>query len=255
MSNGELDLALRLADLADRITMERFGATDLRVDEKSDHSPVTDADVRTEQALREVLQRERPEHGIVGEELGAERTSEWRWFLDPIDGTKNYARGIPVWGTLIALRHGEDPVCGVISAPALRRRWWARRGAGAESSHRGTLRVSTVGTLDNAHLSCTDVRDFARYGFAGGFERLSAACRYVRAFGDFWSHMLVAEGALDIGIEPVINPWDVAAVQIIVEEAGGRFSDFDGAARIDGGNAISSNGLLHEDVIGAMKIR
>jgi histidinol-phosphatase len=249
----DIELALRLADVADRITMERFGAHDLRVDEKPDHSPVTDADVRTEQALREILQRERPEHGIIGEELGTQSDAEWRWFLDPIDGTKNFARGVPVWGTLIALRHGDDGVCGVISAPALQRRWWAQRGGGAESSHRGPLRVSTVSALEGAHVSCTDVRDFARYGCAEGFELLISRCRYVRAFGDFWSHMLVAEGALDIGIEPVINPWDVAAVQVIVEEAGGRFSDFDGAARIDGGNAISSNGLLHEAVMRAMK--
>ena len=246
--SADLALAHQLADIADAITAQRFRARDLRVDAKADSTPVTDADRSTEEALRATLHVQRPEHAIVGEEFGAEGEAEWRWFIDPIDGTKNYARGVPVWATLIALQHGARTECGVVSAPALGRRWWAARGEGAHCSA-GKLHVSSIAALGDAHLSCTDMRDFALRGSGRGFAELTSRCRYVRAFGDFWSHMLVAEGALDIAIEPVVNPWDVAAVQVIIEEAGGRFSDFSGHARIDSGSVLSSNGLLHEAVL------
>ncbi|TMF17445.1 MAG: histidinol-phosphatase [Chloroflexi bacterium] len=244
----DLELSLHLADLADSLTMQRFGAADLRIDTKSDSSPVTDADVRVEEMLREALKRERPGHGVAGEELGDTGDGEWRWYVDPIDGTKNYVRGVPVWATLIALRHEAEPVCAVVSAPALHRRWWAEQRGGTHTSHRAAVHVSQVRALDSAHLSCTDPRDFAVRGHAAGYLELSARCRQVRAFGDFWSHMLVAEGAIDIGIEPVVAPWDIAAVQLIVEEAGGRFSDFQGRRRIDSGNVLTTNSLLHDEV-------
>lgn len=249
----ELQLALELADLADRLTTERFRAADLHVDTKADATPVTDADRRTEAALRERLHQLRPHHAVVGEEFGADGDAEWRWLLDPIDGTKNYARGVPVWATLIGVRRGDDGVCGVVSAPALGRRWFAARGEGAWSSSGARLAVSSVPQLDAASLSCTDVRDYAANGLGEQFAALLQRCRVVRGFGDFWSHMLTAEGAVDVGIEVGVQPWDMAPVQVIVEEAGGRYSDFDGERRIDTRSAITSNGLLHEQVLALMR--
>jgi histidinol-phosphatase len=250
-----MDLALQLADLADTITLPRFRSVDLRVDSKSDGTPVTDADKRAESSIRQALRERRPDHAVVGEEFGADGDSDWRWYIDPIDGTKNFSRGVPVWATLIALRRGETPMCAVVSAPALRRRWWASRGDGAHDEAGVRLHVSNIAALDDAYVSCTDIRDFETTGHDAAFRSLVSRCRHVRAFGDFWSHMLVAEGAIDVGIEPVVNAWDVAAVQLIVEEAGGRFSDFDGAPSIDSGNAVASNGLLHEQVLALMQSR
>jgi histidinol-phosphatase len=249
---SHLEVALELADIADAITVARFRAPDLRVDTKSDHTPVTDADRATETALRDALQRLRPEQAIVGEEFGGDASAEWRWILDPIDGTINYANGVPVWATLIALMRGDRAVCGVVSAPALRRRWWAATGQGAFTDSGGRLRVSRTPRLEDAYVSCTDVRDFAIRRGAAGFGALLDRVRVMRAFGDFWSHMLVAEGVIDVAIEAWVNPWDVAAAQVILTEAGGRFSDFDGADRIDSGTVITTNGLLHDDVVALM---
>ena len=247
--SADLDLALRLADIADAMTTARFRATDLRVEMKADESPVTDADVRTEQALREVLGAQRPGHAIAGEELGAGDDADWRWYLDPIDGTVNYARGVPVWATLIALRQRDEPEVAVVSAPALGRRWWASRGGGAYADGGRRLRVSAVDSLAAAYVSTTDARDFDARGLGDAYAALMRACRSVRAFGDFWSHVLVAEGVIDVGLDPVVNPWDLAAPQLIVEEAGGAFSDFRGDRRIDGGDAVTSNGRLHAVVL------
>ena len=250
--SSHLDVALELADIADAITLARFRAPDLRIDTKADHTPVTDADRATEQALRDALQRMRPEQAIVGEEFGGDGEAEWRWILDPIDGTINYANGVPVWATLIALMRGDRAVCGVISAPALGRRWWAATGQGAFTDSGKRIRVSRTSTVEDAYVSCTDVRDFAVRGGETGFRTLLARARVVRAFGDFWSHMLVAEGLIDIAIEAWVNPWDVAAAQVILVEAGGRFSDFNGADRIDSGNVITTNGLLHDELLALM---
>jgi histidinol-phosphatase len=250
--SSHLDVALELADLADAITLARFRAPDLQVDTKSDNTPVTDADRATEQALRDALQRLRPEQAIVGEEFGGDGQAEWRWILDPIDGTINYANGVPVWATLIALMRGDRAVCGVVSAPALRRRWWAATGQGAFTDSGERIRVSRTTTLEEAYVSCTDVRDFAARGGEAGFRTLLARARVVRAFGDFWSHMLVAEGVIDIAIEAWVNPWDVAATQVILAEAGGRFSDFEGADRIDSGNVMTTNSLLHDELVALM---
>ena len=244
----DLELALELADRADAITTARFRADDLRVDTKPDDSPVTDADRRVEEMVRARVSASRPSHAVLGEEQGLTGDSEWRWIVDPIDGTKNFARGVPVWATLLSLQHRGEEACAVVSAPALGRRWWALRGDGAWCNHEA-LHVSTVSTLAAATLSFTDVRDFERLGWADGFARLADACRVVRGFGDFWSHMLVAEGAIDCGVEPVVNEWDISAVRLIVREAGGMFSDFFGADRCDGGNVVTSNGLLHTQVL------
>ena len=247
--SDDLALALRLADAADAITAARFRAPGLEVSTKPDRSLVTEADIAVEQAMRDVLGRERPSHGVAGEEFGGGGDSEWRWYLDPIDGTANYVRGVPVWATLIALRQGDEPVCAVVSAPALHQRWWAERGEGAHSRVVGRIQVSGVAALEDAYLSTTDARDLGGLGLAAAYQELSARCHDTRAFGDFWSHMLVAEGVIDLAVEPVAAPWDLAAPQLIVEEAGGRFTDFAGRRRIDSGNALSSNALLHDDAL------
>lgn len=249
---SHLDVALELADIADAITLARFRAPDLRVDTKSDSTPVTDADRSTEEALREALQRLRPGQDIVGEEFGGEGKAEWRWIIDPIDGTVNYANGVPVWATLVALMRGDRAVCGVVSAPALQRRWWAATGQGAFRDSGERMRVSATPTLEDAYVSCTDVRDFERRRGERGFRTVLDRARVVRAFGDFWSHMLVAEGVIDVALEAWVNPWDVAAAQVITIEAGGRFSDFDGEVRIDGGTVITTNGLLHDELVRLM---
>ncbi len=252
----ELGLALELADIADALTLQRFGASDLQVETKADMTPVTEADRRTEDALRQHLRRTRPDHAVTGEEFGADDSgSEWRWLLDPIDGTKNYARGIPVWASLIALCHGDDPVCGVVSAPALRRRWLACRGEGAWNDAGETLAVSRIDSLDAATLSCTDFRDLDAHSGAAGFRTLASRCRIVRGFGDFWSHVLTAEGSVDVAIEAGVKPWDLAALQVIVTEAGGRLTDFSGVDRIDGGSAVTSNGILHDRVLRILAAR
>ncbi len=249
---SHLEVALELADIADVITLERFRAPDLRVDVKSDNTPVTDADRAAEEALRQALARLRPNQQIVGEEYGGDQTAEWRWLLDPIDGTLSYANGVPVWATLIALMRGDRAVCGVVSAPALSRRWWAATGQGAFTGTGRRMQVSRTASLEDAYVSCTDVRDFARHRGEAGFRQLLERVRVVRAFGDFWSHMLVAEGVIDIAVEATVHPWDVAAAQVIITEAGGRFSDFDGEVRIDSGNVITTNGLLHAELVALM---
>jgi histidinol-phosphatase len=240
----DLALALELADIADRVTSARFQAADLQVDTKPDDTPVTDADRRVEELIRGHLASARPSHDVLGEEGGASGDGEWRWIVDPIDGTKNFARGIPVWATLLSLQHNGVETCAVVSAPALRRRWWAARGQGAYGNG-APLRVSAVSSLKDATLSFTDVRDFAPRGWAAGFARLAAACRITRGFGDFWSHMLVAEGAIDCGLEPVVNEWDISAARLIVREAGGAFSDFAGVDHCRGGNVVTTNGHIH----------
>jgi histidinol-phosphatase len=247
----ELTLAFELADRADAISSARFRAADLRIDTKPDDSPVTDADRHIEEMIRARLAALRPAHAVLGEEGGGSGDAEWRWVIDPIDGTKNFARGVPVWATLISLQHEGEETCAVVSAPALRRRWWASRGGGAMCD--GTwLHVSAVSRLADATISFTDVRDFARYGWQPGFDALAARCRITRGFGDFWSHMLVAEGAIDCGIEPVINEWDISAARLIVREAGGRMSDFVGVDHARGANVVTSNGLIHDEVLGCL---
>jgi histidinol-phosphatase len=247
----DLALALELADRADGISLARFGAADLRVDTKADNSPVTEADEAIEAMIRTRLESARPGDAVLGEEGGSSGDGEWRWIVDPIDGTRNYARGVPVWATLLSLRRGDEEVCAVVSAPALRRRWWAMSGAGAWCNGDG-ISVSTRARLEDATVSFTDVRDFDRHGWGTGFTRLAERCATMRGFGDFWSHMLVAEGAIDCGIEPVVNEWDISAARLIVREAGGRFSDFAGVDHCRGGNVVTSNGLLHDAVLACL---
>ena len=240
----DLELALRLADAADAISLPAFAAGVL-VETKPDLTPVTEADRAVEGELRSILAGERPTDGILGEEHGASGTGRRRWLLDPIDGTRNFTRGIPVWATLIALEDAGTVVLGVVSAPALARRWWASRGDGAFVN--GTpIRVSSVGRIEDAVLS---------FALEDGLPAVARRAWHTRGFGDFWAHVLVAEGAVDGAVEAVgIDEWDLAAVQVLVEEAGGRFSDFTGASRIDGGTAVSSNGLLHDELLAEIAV-
>jgi histidinol-phosphatase len=245
--NEDLRLALALADEADAITMRYFQSVALAVRTKSDRTPVSEADEAVERMIRERLERERPDDGILGEEFGARGDARRRWIIDPIDATKNYVRGIPVFATLIAL----EGLAGVVSAPAMGRRWWAARGEGAFCN--GTaIHVSRIADINNAQLCYDDVPGFEHFGIGRRFLDLVRRCGRTRGFGDFWSHMLVAEGAAEIAVEPEVAHWDMAAVQVIVEEAGGRFTNLDGEARADGGSGLSTNGLLHDAVLAAL---
>lgn len=251
----DLSVALRLADAADAITMARFHADDLVVDRKPDRTPVTDADTAVEDAIRSVLTSARPDDAVLGEERGGSVGSGRTWIVDPIDGTKNFLRGVPAWATLIALVVDSTPVAGVVSAPALGRRWWASAGSGAFASAPGSptrrLRVSGVRDLADAYLSTTDLNTW-------GPERdrylaLVSACWESRAFGDYWHHCLVAEGALDLSVDPVAYAWDLAAVQILVTEAGGTFTDLSGKPGFDHGSGLASNGHLHEAALSILR--
>jgi histidinol-phosphatase len=247
---ADLAFAHRLADTADAITSARFRASDLLVEAKPDLTPVTDADRAVEQALRALVDEERPADSFLGEEYGESGDAQRRWVIDPIDGTKNFVRGVPVWATLIALQRDAQTVVGVVSAPALGRRWWAAVGAGAwtgrtpEDARR--CQVSRVAAVEDASLS---------YSSFGGWHTAARGAQFLalvdrvwrsRAYGDFWSHMLVAEGAVDVSCEPEVSLWDLAALQVIVAEAGGRFSDLSGVDRADGGSVVCTNGLLHD---------
>ncbi len=240
--NPDLELALALADAADAISLPRF-RTGLAVETKPDLTPVTEADRAVESELRRLLSEQRPDDAILGEEEGVSGGGSRRWILDPIDGTRNYTRGVPIWATLVALEESGTVQAGVVSAPALERRWWAERGAGAFADGE-RLAVSVVARVEDAVLS---------FAYEDGVPDIASRAWHVRGFGDFWAHMLVAEGAVDGAVDAVgVSEWDLAAVQVIVEEAGGRFSDFSGASRIDGRGAISSNGLLHDELLGAV---
>jgi len=251
--SSDLTFALRLADAADAITHSRFRAADLVVERKPDRSPVTDADTAVEDAIRAMIAAERPADAVAGEERGGSVVAGRTWLLDPIDGTKNFLRGVPAWATLIALITDGEPTVGVVSAPALNKRWWAARGEGAWAAENGgeprRLRVSGVADIGDAYLSTTHLGSWAKYHSREKYLTLVDACWETRAFGDFWQHCLVAEGVIDIAAEAIVNPWDVAPLRILVEEAGGRFSDLTGDPTIHGGSAITSNGLLHETAL------
>lgn len=247
--SADLSLALRLADEADKITSARFRALDLVVERKPDRTPVTDADVAVEDAIRAVLAVEAPADQVAGEERGGTAGAGRAWVVDPIDGTKNFLRGVPVWATLIALVVDRVPVVGVVSAPALGRRWWASAGGGAHTSDASgerAIRVSAVRDLADAYLSTTHLGTWTEYHSREAYLALVDACWENRAFGDFWQHCLVAEGAIDLAAEPIVNAWDVAPFQVLVGEAGGRFSDLAGVPRFDGGNVLTSNGHVHD---------
>ena len=248
----DLALALQIADAADLITSSRYQSLDLVITTKPDNTPVTDADKATEEAIREILKVQRPEDGLVGEEFGEKKSTGSRyWVIDPIDGTKNFMRAVPTWATLIALVEDGEVVVGVASAPALCRRWYAAQGEGSYVIFNGgaarKISVSKVSEMKAASITYSD--------FAGWDEKRPAFTELInhawrsRGFGDFWSHMLVAEGSADVAAEPVLALWDMAGLDIIVREAGGKFTSVTGQPGPDHGSALSTNGLLHQQIL------
>jgi histidinol-phosphatase len=269
----DLALAHALADLADAISLDRYQAQDLVITTKPDNSPVTDADRAVETAIREALATHRQTDGLVGEEFGSDKGTSGRyWVIDPIDGTKNFMRGVPTWATLIALVQvdssgTEEVIVGIASAPALARRWSAAKGHGAfvrfnagsandlsedfdAPSNEKKISVSKVGKLSDASISYSD---FVGWGDRlEPFQKMIANAWRTRGLGDFWSHMLVAEGAVDVAIEPSLAVWDMAALDIIVREAGGAFTNTSGQNGPFGGSGVSTNGVLHNAVINGL---
>ncbi|MGI8664652.1 MAG: histidinol-phosphatase [Jatrophihabitans sp.] len=255
-SDPDLELALELAELADEITTARFRAQDLVVSAKPDLTPVTDADQAVERAIRQRLAAVRPDDACHGEEHGLSGSGPRQWVLDPIDGTKNFVRGVPVWATLIALLIDGEPVVGVVSAPALGQRWSAARGQGAFARSFGAqprrLRVSEVAELADASLSYASLAGWSQLDRLPAFVELTQQVWRSRGYGDFWSYMLLAEGAVDIVAEPELSLWDMAALAPIVTEAGGRFTGLDGVDGVHQGNAVASNGRLHRALLAAI---
>ncbi len=250
---ADLALALALADVADEITLARFRAEDLIVETKPDLTPVSEADRDVESALRERLAGQRPDDSVLGEEYGAaaESPNGRRWIVDPIDGTKSYVRGVPVWATLLALEDQGEMVVGVVSAPALGRRWWSSAGGGAFvrdglGDRPRSLGVSRIRELSDAQMCFAGFEEWREVDRLNALLELSARCWRTRGYGDFWQYMLVAEGALEIALDPVASLWDLAAPMAIVLEAGGRFTDLAGRTTADGGDAIATNGGLHD---------
>ncbi len=255
---AHLELALELADAADVITVARFRADDLVVTTKPDLTPVSEADHAVERAIRERL-GDSTGHAVLGEEFGEEAGSgaaadaEFRWIIDPIDGTKSYVRGIPIWATLIGLEHAGELVAGVVSAPALHTRWWAGKGMGAyRNGH--PISVSSVAALDDAQVSLAwDTQEvYDADGIGEKMRALAQRCWRTRGLGDFWQHMLVAEGAVDISMDPIVSLWDIAALIPIIEEAGGRWTTVHGASDLNADSFVCTNGLLHADVLAAL---
>jgi histidinol-phosphatase len=253
----DLTLALAVAEAADALTLSRFLAVDLRVEAKPDNTPVTDADTAVEALVRERLAAARPHDAVLGEEQGlVGDNARRRWILDPVDGTKNFVRGVPVWATLLALEVDGEVVVGVVSAPAMNRRWWAGRGLGAQTrtatGQARPLQVSAVGELSDAYLSFASLKSWSIHGQLDGFLGLANAVWRTRAYGDFWSHMMVAEGAVDLACEPEVSLWDLAALQVVVEEAGGTFTDLRGQRGAGGGSVLTTNGHLHTAALGLL---
>lgn len=271
----DLKLAHQLANIADQISTARFLAEDLKIETKPDLTPVTDADQEIEREIRKILESQRAADGITGEEFGKSPiSSNRRWIIDPIDGTKNFVRGVPVWATLIALMEGDQVVVAVVSAPALFRRWFSQKGGGAFvqvghlpnptdsllSNQLPSVRKITVSGISKLADASLSVSTFASPNVLGrndgwgekqqGLLELADQLWRVRGYGDFWSHLLVAEGAIDISAEPSLALWDMAPLSLIVKEAGGRFTDFAGVDGPNGASAVATNGLLHEEVLG-----
>ena len=252
--NDDLRLAHVLADNADSLSMDRFGSVDLKVSTKPDMTYVTESDQAVEEAIRRTLRNARTRDTVLGEEQGEEEGSagahERRWIIDPIDGTSNFVRGVPIWATLIALEDAGEIVASCVSAPALGRRWWASKGGGAFTGKSlmssRPIHVSEVTDLDNASFSYSSLHGWEDIGKLDAFTALTRRCWRTRAYGDFWSYMMLAEGAVDIAAEPELKLWDMAAPELVVREAGGTFTSLAGKPGPWGGNAIASNTHLHD---------
>jgi histidinol-phosphatase len=253
----DLALALALAGEADLISMDRYRSVDLEVTAKPDRTPVTDADRRIESRIRERLEGSRPDDALLGEEFGAVGDARRQWIVDPIDGTANFLRGVPVWATLIALAVDGVPVLGVVSAPALGRRWWGANGHGAWLQEHDVeprrLAVSGVTDLADASLSYNSLKGWDEAGRLEDLLALSRSVWRTRAYGEAWPYLMVAEGTVDITGEFDLKPWDIAAIAPIVTEAGGRFSSVDGEPGIEHGSALATNHHLHDAVLGVFR--
>lgn len=264
----DLALALAIADEVDALTIAG-SLSDFTVETKNDHTPVTAIDWAAERLVRSRIAAARPDDAIVGEEFGTtggasgpagDRSFARRWVVDPIDGTKNFVRGVPAWATLIGLLDGDDAVVGVVSAPALGRRWYAALGSGAWGVTRvhgfptepRRLQVSTVSSLARASVSFSSLSGWEERGMLDPFLELTRAAGRVRAFGDFWSYMMVAEGLVDVACEPELALHDMTALVPIVTEAGGRFTSLGGEPGPFGGDALATNSALHNTVLAAL---
>jgi histidinol-phosphatase len=254
--SDDLALALALAGNADLISLDRFTALDLVVTTKPDRTPVTDADQAVERSIRSGILAARPDDSILGEEYGTEGDSRRQWIIDPIDGTANFLRGVPIWGTLISLAVDGVPVVGVVSAPALGKRWYAARGHGAFAQAHGdeprAIRVSAVGDLADAAISYNSIQGWDGAGYLAELVELSRGVWRARSIGDMWAYMLLAEGSLDVVSEFDLKPYDMAALIPIIEEAGGRFTSVTGEPGPWHGNALATNGELHEAVLAVL---
>ncbi|MCI7551603.1 MAG: histidinol phosphatase [Actinomycetaceae bacterium] len=250
--SDDLQVLGSIVDSVDGVTMKRFQASDLHIETKPDLTPVTDADKSAEELIRQMLGRYRARDAVYGEEQGQSDSgfSGRRWIIDPIDGTKNFVRGVPVWATLVGLEEDGEIVLGMVSAPALGRRWWAARGLGAYTgkswANARQIHCSRVARIEDASLSYSSLGGWQERGQLRGFLRLAQSAWRTRAFGDFWSYMLVAEGSVDLAAEPELELYDMAALVPIVTEAGGMFTSLDGAPGPYGDSALASNGLLHD---------
>jgi len=254
--SDDLALALALAGNADLISLDRFTSVNLEVTTKPDRTPVTDADLAVERSIRSGIEAARPHDSILGEEFGVEGTGSRQWIIDPIDGTANFLRGVPIWGTLISLAVDGVPVVGVVSSPALGKRWWAAKGHGAWTQADGQdvkqLQVSGVAELEDASLSYNNIQGWDQFGHLDALIGLSRKVWRARSIGDMWAYMLLAEGSLDIVSEFDLKPYDVAALIPIIEEAGGTFTSISGEPGPWGGNALATNGKLHSRVLAAL---
>ncbi|MDR2257364.1 MAG: histidinol-phosphatase [Arthrobacter sp.] len=257
--SDDLHLAHLMAEAVDELTLSRFHAADLAVETKPDLTPVTDADKRAEESIRGHLERARPRDAVFGEEFGTSGSGDRMWIIDPIDGTKNFVRGVPVWATLIALVEDGEVVVGTVSAPALSRRWWAMKDGGSYSgrslAQARRLQVSQVSRLEDASLSISSLTGWRDRGWREGMLELQDTVWRTRGYGDFFSYALAAEGAVDIACEPELNLYDMAALVPIVTEAGGRFTSLQGDEGPWGGNALVTNSLLHERVLDVLGTR
>lgn len=252
MHNGDLEFAFSLADLADKVTMASFRSKSLTVDRKPDRTFVTAADRAAEQAIRDAVAAARPDDVVSGEEFGEIPSAPRRWVVDPIDGTANYLRGVSVWATLIAFEVEGEVQVAVVSAPAMGLRWWATAGGGAFADGR-SIHVSAVDDIAHAHLLYGNEEGFAAANIAEGFAGLRKRVWRTRGFGDFWQHMLVAEGSAEVAIDPFgLKEYDLIAPSLIVREAGGTFTDLAGEASVTSGSGVSSNGLLHNEYLVAL---
>ena len=247
-----LDFAVDAAWQAGKITLEYF-QTDIDVNRKADLSPVTIADRRSEEKLRELIQKHFPDHGILGEEFGEVKgTSNYRWIIDPIDGTNSYIQGVGLYGVLLGLEDGPDSVLGVANFPALNEMVYAAKGEGCHWNSR-PANVSHIAKIEDALLLATDVQALYQYGRGPAYEQLTAATRMQRTWGDCYGHILVATGRAEIMLDPILSLWDCAALLPILEEAGGTFTDWNGKATIHGGNGISTNGYLLDRVMNLVR--